>query len=173
MLFNAIDTDASFDPSKMIDDVSTFIFCISTLSTILTSNFHALDSDTPFDPSMIDDVSDTDRGDIDRDDITMLSTVPAPLGLLSNIPADDIPMSVNIQVFQPRASPHAIGDDVSHFPTPLDLLMNVPAPRSRFLQDNISTTVPGDSSPPAASDDIPMLSNPDPQGLLSTLLKPL
>jgi hypothetical protein len=132
MLFNAIDTDASFDPSKMIDDVSTFIFCISTLSTILTSNFHALDSDTPFDPSMIDDVSDTDRGDIDRDDITMLSTVPAPLGLLSNIPADDIPMSVNIQVFQPRASPHAIGDDVSRFPTPLDLLMNVPAPRSRY-----------------------------------------
>jgi hypothetical protein len=213
MLVSAIDTDTSFDPSKMIDDVSTFIFCITTLSKLYNDNIFLKNddvstSDTPFDHSMIDRVEhhptldptfefansngymaknigssktifkkniyfgeshdstgtsiDADRDNIECDDISILSTAPAPLGLLSNAPADDIPLMVDIPFFRPRVSIHAVGDNVSNFPTPLDFLLHIPA--------DIPTTAPGDSSPPAVGDDVPMLSQyPDPQGVLSTI----
>jgi hypothetical protein len=64
MLVSAIDTDTSFDPSRMIDDVSTFIFCISTLHSLFGSDIFftnddvsTLTSATPLDPSIIEDVS--------------------------------------------------------------------------------------------------------------------
>jgi hypothetical protein len=187
MLFDTITTDTSFDPSKMIDNVSTFGFCLGALTYInpdffseistknddvSTSDFNILDSDTSYNPSMIDDVSTSDFDILDSDtpyDFSMIDDVS------SSDLSDDVPLLLS-KSHDPQGlllDPQAIR---SRFPCSLELmkplehvffhlhdstlfLANLPEPhRAALIKKNNDCTTLGVSSLMAA-DDISTFSN--------------